>query len=67
MSILGGNSWDWILVIMLMVFAIATGLKDDGKTVIPKPLIVRTIILTVLLFLVLNTKTVIKMVTGWGG
>lgn len=67
MSVLGGNSWDWILVIMLVVFAIATGIKDDGKTVIPKPIIVRTITLSILIFLIMNITTLIKALTGWGG
>lgn len=64
LTVLGGNSWDWIIVFMLLIFAIATGVKDGDKPVIPRPILIRTYGLLLLVFILLNIQAVIRLFTG---
>lgn len=63
---LGGNAWDWVLVFILLLFAIATGIKDEnGKPVVPKPLVVRSIVMIVAVTLVFNFQKILRLFVGW--
>lgn len=40
----GGNPWDWLIIITLLVYAVAIGILDEeGKFVIQRELIVRSV------------------------
>lgn len=62
---LGGNAWDWVLIFILLVFAFATGIKDGDKPVVPKPIVVRSVFMIVMVTLIVNFPKVIKLFTGW--
>lgn len=52
---LGGNTWDWLLIIFILAYAFAIGIVDeDGKPTVPRILIVRSIVVMVILFLIIN-------------
>lgn len=64
-GVLGGNAWDWILIFMLLTFAVATGVKDNGNPVVPKPIVVRSLVMIVLVTSIVNINKVITLFTGW--
>lgn len=57
------NFWDFIYIIMIVGYAIAFGLRDDnGKPQVPKDLIVRSIGVTIVIFLIFNIGKIIDII-----
>lgn len=59
MTFLGGNSWDWVIFIILLLIGFAIGLKDDNEYVIPREIVVRSIGVFVVILVVLNLPKII--------
>lgn len=58
----GGNTWDWLLIIFILAYAFAFGIVDeDGKPTVPRILIVRSIGVTVILFLLINIGKIFEL------
>lgn len=59
MNFLGGNPWDWIVVFLLFVLAVATGIKDGDETVVPKEVVVRACGVGALILVIFNLNKII--------
>lgn len=59
MTFLGGNSWDWVIFIILLLIGFAIGLKDDNEYVIPREIVVRSIGVFVAILVLLNLTKII--------
>lgn len=59
MTFLGGNPWDWVIFIILLLIGFAVGLKDDDEYVIPREIVVRSIGVFVLILVILNLPKIL--------
>ena len=59
MTFLGGNPWDWVIFIILLLIGFAIGLKDEDEYVIPREIVVRSIGVFVLILVILNLPKIL--------
>lgn len=62
-DIMNWNTYDLLIIIVLLLFAFATGIKDGDKPVVPKPITIRTGFLLLILLLVMNIGGIIDFFT----
>lgn len=63
MEFLGGNPWDWLIIFVILTFAVALGIKENDETVVPKSVIIRAYILPSIILIVLNIPRIISFLT----
>lgn len=63
-SLFDSNPWDWFVIIILLVLAIALGVKDGDEPAVPKELTVYAIGVFTLILVVFNLGDIIGFFTG---